>query len=964
MTVAGSSSAFAPAPLLERERELSTFHGLLGKPSEATSGLVVVDGPAGIGKSRLLAELGERAAEEGRRVLTAQGSDLEREFPFGVVRQLFEPLLVAPSERERLLGNAASPAGPVFEEVGEGEGDASFAALHGLYWLTVNLAGERPLLLTVDDLHWCDRPSLRFLAYLMRRLDGVGALVAVGLRTAESGTDPVLIGELTDAPSAMRLHPGPLTKAGVADLVRARLGADPDPAFTAACAEATGGNPLLLRQLLSSLEADGVAPEAGQEKAVREVGPRAVSRTVLLRLHRLPEAAAAVARAVAVLGDAAQLPLVAALAELDEPAVAGVTAPLARAEILRPEPPLGFVHPLVRDAVYHELPPGDRELRHARAARLLMDAGASAEEVATYLLACPRRGEDWVVEVLSDAAASARRRGAADSAVAYLERALAEPPAPERRTRVVLQLGVAETATSAPAAADHLREAWEGLEDHRERAGVAGTLARTLVFTAPATETVAMARRALAETPAKLVDERQALRAVELMAVPVGVADEEVMRTLWDVRIEGAGPGAKMLAAVTAFGRALSGAPAEECVALALEALADGVLIAADPGLFPATAVWVLAMADREEALAVWDEARALAHRSGSLLGFYGTNLWNGAGLLWRGDLPEAETRLLAALENAGAWGILRSSTTYGPAFAFTGAVRILRGDLEGARKLLDPGGDAYRRVETSRLMLTSRAELLLAESRFEEALELADDLAEHFRGIANPGWGPWRSLKARALDGLGRTDEAIALAREEVELARKFGSPSVVGRPLRLLGVLERERGIDRLREAVELLERSTAKLAMDPPDPLPYLTAHQLLDDPPAEAIDDLLAAAGPGSGSSLAMVQLRHMGGALAREAPGAGARATLPGSVALFALGLVEDEASAAAVRTSLEAVEGATRSHYVGDYPNFVEEPADASGFFDAETWARLRGVKALYDPADLFKGNHHVPPAD
>jgi hypothetical protein len=123
-------------------------------------------------------------------------------------------------------------------------------------------------------------------------------------------------------------------------------------------------------------------------------------------------------------------------------------------------------------------------------------------------------------------------------------------------------------------------------------------------------------------------------------------------------------------------------------------------------------------------------------------------------------------------------------------------------------------------------------------------------------------------------------------------------------------------------------------AELAMDPPEPLPFLSAHALLGDPPAAAIDDLLAAAGPGSGASLAMLQLRHMGGALGRKAAGSGARATLPGSVCMFALGLVEDEASATAVEASLEAVEGAVRPHRVGHYPNFVEEPADASGFFD------------------------------
>jgi hypothetical protein len=108
---------------------------------------------------------------------------------------------------------------------------------------------------------------------------------------------------------------------------------------------------------------------------------------------------------------------------------------------------------------------------------------------------------------------------------------------------------------------------------------------------------------------------------------------------------------------------------------------------------------------------------------------------------------------------------------------------------------------------------------------------------------------------------------------------------------------------------------------------------------------------------------MLQFRHMGGALARKAPGAGARATLQGEISMFAAGVVMDESSDAAVREALAEVEAAVLPHRAGDYPNFVEEPADASTFFDPETWARLREIKARYDGGDLFVGNHHIPPA-
>jgi len=150
---------------------------------------------------------------------------------------------------------------------------------------------------------------------------------------------------------------------------------------------------------------------------------------------------------------------------------------------------------------------------------------------------------------------------------------------------------------------------------------------------------------------------------------------------------------------------------------------------------------------------------------------------------------------------------------------------------------------------------------------------------------------------------------------------------------------------------------------LAMDPPDPLPYLTTHHLLGEMTPATVEDFLAAVGPGSGSALALVQLRHMGGALARTAPGAGARATLPGEVILLGLGLVMDEEMGRAVESSLSVLYDALLPYRVGDYPNFVEEPADASSFFDGDSWARLREIKAAYDPEDVFKGNHHIPPA-
>ncbi len=150
-------------------------------------------------------------------------------------------------------------------------------------------------------------------------------------------------------------------------------------------------------------------------------------------------------------------------------------------------------------------------------------------------------------------------------------------------------------------------------------------------------------------------------------------------------------------------------------------------------------------------------------------------------------------------------------------------------------------------------------------------------------------------------------------------------------------------------------------AEMAMDPPDPLPYLSGHSLVEQLAPSTIDRLVAAAD--RSSQLVMVQLRHTDGALGRVHADSGAQPQLPGTVATFALGVVPDRETTAAVTTSLDAVDGILDRHRLGRYLSFVEKPADAHEFYDPATWARLRRVKADYDPSDIFKGNHHVPPA-
>ncbi|HEX8102720.1 MAG TPA: hypothetical protein VF533_08920, partial [Solirubrobacteraceae bacterium] len=727
-----------------------------------------------------------------------------------------------PARREALLAGAAAPAAAVFAgdaAVPESGGDGSFAVLQGRFWLTLNLAAERPLVLAVDDLHWCDRPSLRFLAYLVRRLEGVPILVAATLRTGERPTDPAMLDEILHDPAAVAVRPGPLSLGAARVVVRARLGADAADAFCAACHETTGGNPLLLRQLLTALQTDAVRPTAENVAVVRRIGPRAVSRTIGLRLARMSPETVSVARAIAVLGERAELPTVAALAGIDEGVAGRAVAALARAEVLRPERPLGFVHPLVRDAVYGELPVGEVEVQHAQAARVLAEAGAPDDVVAVHLMLAPRRGDEWAVGVLQGAGRSAARQGAADSAVALLRRALEEPPPPAVRPGLLLDLGLTEKLVDGLAAAEHLRAAHDELRDPKLRAQAAYALAWTLFFVGNPEETAAFQRQAAEEQPPELLDMRWALEALSLLtSLGHGVDLAEYEERLRHFREEGAptgtGAGAKMLLAVSAWGWAVTGGPSDQCAAIARRAFDGPELIEVDDGLVIVAGMAVLVLSDRPEAMDVWDAALAEAHRSGSLFLTCTVHIWRGWTLVWRGELDEAETSIEQGIEELALWG--SGAAIMGYPAAFLAMARIEQGDYAGARAAIARGGTPPPGADAGRFLLTAEVEVLLAEGRPEEGLRLAERVEQASARHNNPGWAGWRSLKARCLAAVGRHEEAVALAVAEVEVARRWGGPGVVGRALRVLATIEGDGRIERFEESVALLEGTPSRLEL----------------------------------------------------------------------------------------------------------------------------------------------------
>jgi DNA-binding CsgD family transcriptional regulator len=785
-------------PLVERTYELRILGEAVAAAAEGNPGLAVIHGPAGIGKTRLLTEAKRLARDAGARPLAAHGSELESEFAFGVVRQLFEGVVDAEGSQP-------------LDQAGAKSEDTSFATLHSLYWLTVNLAADSPLVIAVDDLHWCDEPSLRFLNYLVRRLDGLGVTLICTVRSSDGNTRSPLLAEILAGPLTASVRPRPLSSEATARLVGDHLGESPDQTFSAACHTATGGNPLLLGELISTLQLEGVAPDSGSVSAVTDLGPGAVSRAVLVRLGRLTDDALRLARAASVVGAEADASLLAAVAELDPDSAAAAAGGLVAAEILSSEPGAAFVHPLVGAAVYEDMPLYDRALSHERAAGFLHERGAPAITIAVHLMLAPARGHEWVCEVLAEAARESVRAGSPESAVHYLKRALAEPPQADRRAEILIELGQAEAAVDAEAAIEHLAEAFELSTDANARGLVAVTLARTLLYTDQPEEALVLIRRASAKMQPDS-DDRLALEALELMTPVFGTGRPPPTDRLVRRLAPGASAGAKMVAAVASRVWAYAGGSAGDCANLAFDALDGGDLIAADNVFLSVTAILTLVRADRPEADDAWEALLNENRMRGSLASKAGYSLWRGYALLRRGELDDAEESLDDAREE---FRFLRSGGVASAHHAgFLSAVLRERGDLEGARRALESVEARGDTSDAARYWLDALAQLYIAEERFDEAFVVAEDMERRFAFLTNPFDAPSRSHKAVAAYHLGRREEGLELAAESLELARRWGAPGTVGRALRVLGTLEREEGLVHLSEAVEISEGSVARL------------------------------------------------------------------------------------------------------------------------------------------------------
>ncbi|WP_411147014.1 helix-turn-helix transcriptional regulator [Streptomyces sp. x-80] len=818
-------------PLIGRNSELRLLHALLTEASHGRPAVVLLTGEAGIGKTSLLDPLTDDARRRGFTVGRADGSPLERDFAFGVVRQLFENPLAEYDEqqREALLESAGPAAAMVLRDRGfhSPHGDrGSFATHHALYRLMGSLADRAPLLVTVDDAHLADAPSLRCLSYVVRRLNAQPVLLVLCTTEGEHPHADQALDDLLSAAHIMRL--APLGPDHVQEVVRHAVGGPVAQRIAPACREVTRGNPFLLTELLRILVRQPEPPTRITEQSIRELGSPAVAERLIASFRSCPDAAE-LAHAVAILGDRTEFALAAELADLAPAAAARALDALVQMKVLQNSCPLAFVHTFVRNAVLDNTLIGRRIASHTKAAELLRQAQAPAERIAAHLLNSSLVLPPWAADVLREAAHLAESRGAPDVAATYLQHALNQPLLPGQRPFILAELGSVELSFAPTQGIGHLRTALGSTADAQGAARVALSLVPALCMASAHQEAVDVADAVLAGLDSQDRDLTWALNAMAM------VSQFQRMQTAADARARIEQLSAQLpdspdlrrsrlafLAAMNSW----RGEARTDVIQYTREALAGAdSLFFRPPGYY---ALLSLPSADEPHtAKELYAAADRFATESGSPRAAAIMAAAHGKLSLAAGDVTQATREFTAALDFFGRDG----ATTDGDALSCAaGLVEALvpAGRLNEARATLaewDLLSDELPEVLHHNFVLCARGLLRIAEGDPQQAaadLEECGRRAEVWQ-MRNPAVAPWRSRAATAHTLLGATDRARKLAEEELAYAHRWNTPRTIGHALHALAMAsDGERRSTLLTEAVTALEKSPSRLGL----------AHALLD------------------------------------------------------------------------------------------------------------------------------------
>ena len=805
--------------LLQRSFELAALERQLQQIRAGAGRVIVVQGPAGVGKSSLVRAVAQSASGAGVRVLSAWAGPLEREAGWGVVRQLFGPTAAGP-EWEHLGVGAAALARRVLDPdpfAPTPTGDAVHAASYGLSWLAYGLAERTPTLLVVDDVHWADGPSLRWLAQLSGHLADLRLGVLCAVRSGEPATDPATLADLMAAAPEPPLQPRPLGPDAVETLVTERLpGAD--PAFVAACHAASAGNPFLLGALVDQVIAEGVEPSSEVAARLTTFGPEQVGRSVEVQLARLPAGTSDLARAFAVLGRGALLRQAAEVAGLDLVRAHHLADGLVASGLVgRADDGFALTHPLVANALYLGLPDGERSLLHRRAARVLAAERVDVETVGLHLLHAEPAGEPQTVSTLRAAAERANRRGAPESAAVFLRRALLEPPDSRALTADLhSELGLCLSAQVRPGAAALLADAVELAATPEQRVRIALSGSRALGMAGHFDRAIELCRLGLGQP----VDAGAQLRgSLELeMACGMLLTADTVEEGLDLARRHGEFDDDVLWRVIAAWALLNESCPASEVNHLLLPALEAVTPPRNAESLVSTTAKFLLiANGELDTARRLCDGLVEVARPQGWLIALAHGSFMRAIALLHLGRVHEAHAD--AQLSFDFKQGNSPPAALVWSLFPLVEALTEMN-ELDAAEAALDAGhrlGDPPPACVSSTMLLERRAHLRLAQRRYDEAhadLLLAADWWRRLK-VQHPGVASWRVDDCEALVALGDSGSARNLALEQLELAERTGLPEPRGAALRALAhTAEPADAVGLLEQAVGLLDPSPARL------------------------------------------------------------------------------------------------------------------------------------------------------
>lgn len=838
----------AAGELLDRGAETAVLDRAVREVLAGRGGLVVVDGPAGIGKTRLLDEAATTFRDLGAgraiAVVAGAGDELHRHRALGLLRGLRDdagrPLAGLP---------AATASAEQATRAPEGDGiappDGGATAVQDALRVLTSLVGTgraAAVLVLVDDLHWADTGSLRALEELAALAPELPLLLVAATRPHEPGAPDGQLDRLRARAGVGWLRPGPLSPEAIARLAAAG-GGRLSPATLEALVLRSGGNPFLVRELL----------RAGPAGVAGDAIPDAVRHSVRLHLRRLPAAATELARAVAVLGVGTPLRTAAALVALDPVDAEAAADALGRADVLRPGDPLTFAHALIADAVRAELDPFARARLHRRAAELLHEQGAGDDAVAAQLLQTRADGDPWVATTLLRVARATNAAGDPEAAGRLLERARREPPPLELRGEVAGALAEADALAGRDGAAQRLGEALELIDDPRRRVELRYVLSRAFHLGQRFDAAARASRAALDDLPPgdPLHDRVLSGWMTDALFVPDlhPEDDPRVAAVRHELRDGGEAAGPLLAHAlnlasmddapraviaslarravsrdpvvdVTAHGAPLTHVATGLLHADLLDELVEITTAAVDAGRARSNALATMtALGGRafgRHLLGDLDGARADAHRSFEISRSAGTPYsgW------WIAVL--AETHLTAGdADGAGEALALRETATI-PAFGrlrleeSAAAVALAGGDPERAVAIASAAEDRRRGMGAIRLSMGTAdgrwvlVRALVALGRVEEAVAVADDLVAATDGVSVAR----RRAEALLMAAVARGAEGVAPAREAVALLRRSPARVALLRGLTDLGVAHRAAGEDEaardaLLEALELAAR-----------------------------------------------------------------------------------------------------------------------------------------------------------